>query len=217
MYFFFIVFAILLGLPGLILFILGLVHKRPGQWISGAVITLASLIIVIFSIVTMINKSINTINIYSTWEKKHHSNSDFIDNNNSNEYSYSDSIENERNGKEIENEDIGVSGFIKGFDNKLTLIHIKVNKQLELNGVSIDKIEDYTPQTIKKNEIPISLIFLNDFKSKLILTAYNAANIEVSECSISFFAKKGEKKRVEFQFDKDVMFSDINYCILYQE
>jgi hypothetical protein len=217
MYFFFIVFAILIGLPGIILFILGLVHKRPIQWITGAVIIFASLIIVVSSIVTIINKSINTINKFNNLEKKHHSNPDYCDGNNSNEYSYAVNTEKERNVKEIKSEDKGVSGFIKGIDNKLTLIHVKNNKQSELNGISIDKIEDYTPQTIKRNEISLTLNFLNDFNGKLILTAYNTENIEVSESSISCLSQKGENKRVEFQFDKDVKFSEINYCILYQE
>jgi hypothetical protein len=217
MYFFFIIFAILLGLPGIILFILGLVNKKPGQWITGAAIIFASLIIVIFSIVALINISINSINNFSTSEKKQLAKPDYYDGNNSNVYSYTDSLENDRNVKEIKNEDKGVSGFIKGIDNKLTLIHVKINKQLELSGVSIDKIEDYTPQTIKKNEIAVKINFLNDFNGKLILKAYNAANIEISDCIFSCFAKKGESKSAEFQFDKEVMFSEINYCILYQE
>jgi len=211
MFFFFIVISIFFGLPGLIFFTLGLIHKKPGQWITGIVLTVIALIILIYSIISLINKSVNFISKISTDEFKYSYNHH---DRNSEGNTYYDSLEKSKQITEENSDDKGVSGFIKGIDNKLTLIHVKINSQLELKGIVINVIADYTPQSIKKNGIPLKLNFSEDFKGKIKLTVYSNNNNEISSSAINCSAKKGDKQSVEFDFDKTIGLSDISYCML---
>lgn len=210
MFFFLIVFAILIGLPGIIFFILGLINKKPGQWVTGIALSLAAFILIVYSIFGIVNASVNLVKRISKNEFKH----SYYNNCNTENSKCNDSLG--RNTTEMDNssEDKGVSGFIKGNDNKLTLIHVKIDEQLKSKGVSIDKIENYSPESIKRNGIPIKLAFIETFKGKIILTAYDADNNQISTCSINCFAQKGDNKSFEFDFNSLIRLSDINYCIL---
>ncbi len=200
----------MLALPGLIMLLLGLINKKPGLWITGSVITLIAIIIIIISIYSIVTKSVNYFNKHNT-----HYNKYYINDNNNRTYKYTDSLTEEKIASEIK-EDKGTSGFIKGIDKKLTLIYVKTNKQIESKGVSIEKIEDYNQNTIKNNEIPLKLFFLDDFTGKIFLIAYDNRNIELASSIISCSAKKGDKKVIEFNFEKSIVLSDINHCVLYE-
>lgn len=211
MFFFLIIIAILILIPGIILFILGLVQKKQTQWIIGSVIIFVSLIILVFSIVITIRNSAN----FFRKNMNHNLNHSYYDNNKYYRYSEenSNAVESDQTtNKYVDTKD--VSGFIKGIDNKLTLIHVKIDQQLTEKGVTIVKIEDYTAQSIKRNGIPIQINLSEDFNGKITLTAYNADNIEISSCTIVFSTTKGKEQSIEFDFNKFVNLSDINYCIL---
>ena len=211
MYFFLIIIALLIGLPGIILFILGLIQKKQIQWIIGSAMIFVSLLIFVFSIVMMVRNSANFFrknlnNNHSYYSNKYDR---YSDENNDRE-----NIEESDKTKETFSDDKGISGFIKGVDNKLTLIHVKTDQQLADKGVTIDKIEDYTSQTLKRNGIPLKLNLTENFNGKITLTAYSADNTEISACTIIYSATKGDDQSLEFDFDKIVNFSDIKYCIL---
>jgi hypothetical protein len=214
MFFYFIATAIIIAFPGIILFLLGLLHKKPGQWITGVSLILIAILIVVYAFARVINKTTHVINKISSWETRYLQNiKDTAVYVNDDKTHYDTTWENNKmkvklyKGKDV-------AGFIKGIDNKLTLIRIRIDKQLKSKGIDVDKIEEYPLKCPKVNLIPLKLSFSENFKGKITLTAFDGKK-EIASITTSCSANKWEEKRVEFEFDKTVKLSDIDYCILY--
>jgi len=201
MLFFKIVIAIFIGIPGLILFLLGLIRKSPGYWISGGLMTLLSFIIVISAVIRFVNHTRSFMkNAY--YHSIHISRQD----------NKETPEETAWNGSSVNN---SVNGFIKGNDNKLTMITVKIDRTLENKGIVMEKIEDYSPASIKKNSIALRLTFTENFNDIITLTAYTPENTEIESVIRNYNTIKGNTNSIAFDFLQTTAFSEFGYCILH--
>jgi hypothetical protein len=208
MYFFLFIIAILIGIPGLIFTLLGFIQKKPGQWIPGIVLSSFAILMVILTFVTIVRNAARAIDKNMKWHQQY-----------SNKYNYDDNYYNSpdytNNGQpDVIADTKEVTGFIKGSDNKLTLITVKTDALLLVKGVAVDKLENYTSASLKKNGIPVEISFSEDFKGGITLTAYDEGNNFISSSSIDCSGQKGNSMSIEFDFEKSINFSNIKYCTL---
>jgi hypothetical protein len=216
MFFYLIDIAILVGFAGLIFIIIGIVKKKPGQWIPGIALTVIATLLIVYAFARVINRTSNVIDRFSRWEKKYSNKLEqILPDTTIEEKTHYDTVYENNKMKVRLYKGNDIAGFINGTDNKLTLIKIKLSKALKSKGVSIDKIEEYSLKRPVKNLIPLRLCFSKDFKSKITLTAYGQGKNEISSSTISCSALKGEEKNVVFEFEKSLKLSDIDYCIIY--
>jgi hypothetical protein len=208
MYFFLFIIAILISIPGIIFLLLGFIHKKPGQWIPGIVLSSFAVLMVILTFVIIVRNATRAIDKNINWHQQY-SNKNYYDDNYNNAPEQYDELKQDINSVTKE-----ITGFIKGSDNKLTLITVKTDALLLIKGVAADKIETYTSASLKKNGIPIVIYFSEDFKGGLTLNAYNESNDLISSTSIDCSGKKEDSMSIEFDFEKSINFSSIKYCTL---
>jgi hypothetical protein len=216
MFFYLIDIAIVVGLAGLIFIIIGIVKKKAAHWIAGIALTVIASLLVVYAFARVINKTNNFFDRVNRWERKIDKKLEQVLPDTIEEKTHYDTVFENNKMKVRLYKGKDIAGFIKGTDNKLTLIKIKLSKPIKNKGISIDKIlEEYSLEPPKKNLIPLSLCFSRDFKSRITLSAYGLDKKEISSSTISCSALKGEEKKVVFEFEKSLKLSDIDYCIIY--
>lgn len=220
-YFMFLLFfLILLFSAGLTLLILGLILKKPRQWISGIVICAVSLIGGIFWLVSLISKFpeklINNNHYKFEYHYSYPDNSDVDDNDDYDADDKEDSISQKDKTPQFEREQNTkkITGFIQDSDKSLIFIRIYPDAVFDEYGIVVNKIDTYNTTDNTKKEIPLNITFNNKFKGQLQLILFTSDDTELARSYVEINQKENSTFTVKFAFDKSVNFLKINYARL---
>jgi hypothetical protein len=197
---------------GLVLFILGLILKKPGQWIPGIVLTGVSVILGIYSLILVVNMSENRSDSYSgsfgnpNIERDY--SSPYDDNNDA------QAVPDEKSKMETDENSSRISGFIQ--DDDKSLIYIKVFPSADLYdmGIKITKIDSYSNSARKQKMIPLEINFANKFKGNLQLILLSSSEEEMGRSSVQVNQNGNTTFTVKFVFDKTANFLQTDHARL---
>ena len=197
---------------GLILFILGLILKKPGQWIPGIILTAVSLIMGIFSLGLF----------FSSLDHSSYRSNDYSNYN----YNYSDSDSNSSSNQNHLSPDIAkpetntdesgsrISGFIQDADKSLIYIRIRPAADLYDMGIKVTKIDTYNGTAKGKKIIPLEIFFENKFKGNLQLILFSSSDEELGNSSVQINQSGNTTFTVKFAFDKSANFMQTDHAQL---
>ena len=199
-----VILAILGGVSGITLLIIGLINSKRKLWLPGAIIVTVSIIIGIvgflFSIRTFVTNIADNIK-------------DLDKHNKHNNYVFSDSSTfSERPVDTTFAEPI--SGFIEDTDNSMVYIKVFPSRDLSAFGITLEKVDKGKKSANVQKAIALILNFDRAYNGKLRITAYDYEKKELGSSGASADKKSGEISSVNFAFSDNVNFSVIDYCTL---
>jgi hypothetical protein len=198
------IIAILTGVAGLTLLIIGLINSKRKLWLPGIIILSSAIIIGIFGFVFFIKTFVTTI-------KDNIGNLDKMNKHNS--YVFSDSTTyNERPVDSTFAEPI--SGFIEDSDNSKVYIKVFPSRDITPFGITLEKVDKGKKSATVKKAISLMLSFDRAYNGKLRLTAFDYEKKELGSSGASADKNSGEISSVNFVFPDNVNFSVIDYCTL---
>ncbi len=191
---------------GLLLFILGLIQKKPGQWVPGIIVTFFSCIFGIFVFVYMIKSSADRNETSSTYENDNDRSS--LDN---------DTYQSEPQPTKITPEETTedqVSGFIQDADK--SLIYIKITPEVALKdyGIKLEKIDTYFAKTKNKKIIPLVLNFTTKCKGDMVLILFSSSNEELGRSKIEVNQQGNTSITMKFMFPDETNFLQATHASL---
>jgi hypothetical protein len=198
------IIAILTGVAGLTLLIIGLINSKRKLWLPGIIILSSAILIGIFGFVFFIKTFVTTIkdNIGKLDKMNKH-----------NSYVFSDSTTyNERPVDSTFAEPI--SGFIEDSDNSKVYINVFPSRDITPFGITLEKVDKGKKSATVKKAISLMLSFDRAYNGKLRLTAFDYEKKELGSSGASADKKSGEISSVNFVFPDNVNFSLIDYCTL---
>jgi hypothetical protein len=201
--------TLVIASAGLILFILGLILKKPGQWVPGIILTVVSIILGIYSLV-LFGNSVS----HSSYRSNDYSNYNYNDpdNDNNDQNSQAPDV-----AKPKTNNDAGssrVSGFIQDADK--SLIYIKIHPAADLYdmGIKVTKIDTYNGSGKDKKVIPLEINFENKFKGNLQLILYSSEDVELGSSNVTINQDGNTTFTIKFAFDKTANFLQTDHAQL---
>ncbi len=201
--------TLVIASAGLVLLILGLILKKPGQWVPGIILTAVSLILGIFSMVFFISAADN--NSYRHKDYSHYNYNDpYYDNND--EQNLSPEIARPENNSEASSSRI--SGFIRDADNSLVYIKVFPAPELYDMGIKVIKIDTYNGSGEDKKVIALELNFENKFKGNLQLMLFSKSDEELGSSHIQVNQEGSDAFTVKFVFPKTANFLQTDYARL---
>ncbi len=197
---------------GLVLFILGLILKKPGQWIPGIILTAVSLLLGIFGLglfFSALDHNSYRSNDYSNYNY----NDPYYENHDNNDQN---NLSPEIAKPESDNEETSsrASGFIQDADK--SLIYIKIHPAADLYdmGIKVIKIDTYNGSGKDKKVIPLEINFANKFKGNLQLILYSSADEELGSSNVQINQEGNTTFTVKFVFDKTANFMQTDHAQL---
>ncbi len=200
--------AIIIASLGLVFFILGLILKKPGQWVPGIIFTVVAFILGIYSLVLLGDSA-----RYNRYRSQDYSSYNYNDQND--EYSDRATPVPDDKAKESKREDGSrVSGFIQ--DDDKSLIYIKVFPAANLYdmGVKITKIDTYSNTSKKQKMIPLEINFASKFKGNLELVLLSSNEDELGSSSVQVNQDGNTTFTIKFVFDKTANFLQTDHARL---
>ena len=201
--------TLIIASAGLVLFILGLILKKPGQWVPGIILTVVSFILGIYSL------SIYADNIRynpnpSSYSYQNNNNDPYPDNSDKD----NQAPDSARADKNTDENSSLVSGFVQDADK--SLIHIKIRPAANLYdmGIKVTKIDTYNGSGKDKKVIPLELNFTNKFKGNLQLTLFSSDDEELGSSDVQINQDGNTTFVVKFVFDKKSNFLQTSYARL---
>jgi hypothetical protein len=194
---------------GLILFILGLILKKPGKWVPGIILSVSSFILGIVCLVmfgTYFDRSSSPITIDNYSHEYNHPNND------DNYHATPDSSD---KGAEVaEGNSSRVSGFIQDADK--SLIYIKIHPAADLYdmGIKVTKIDTYNGSGKDKKVIPLEINFANKFKGNLQLILFSSDDAELGSSNVQINQDGNTTFTIKFVFDKTANFLQTDHARL---
>jgi hypothetical protein len=201
--------TIIIGSLGLILFILGLILKKPGQWIPGIIFTVVSVILGIYSLIQF-GDSIRHTSFRSNYNFTYNYNDTENDDTNNETPT---APEDKTNATKDENNS-RISGFIQ--DDDKSLIYIKLYPEAELYdlGLKITKIDTYNGSGKDKKVIPLEINFANKFKGNLQLILFSSDNEELGSSNVQINQDGNTTFTIKFVFNKTANFLKTDHARL---
>lgn len=199
-----IIIAILAGIGGLALLIIGLINNKLKLWLSGAIALFVAIIIGIlgsvYSIKSVVSNFAENIDKLKM-ENKHNS------------YVFSDSTTfSDRPVDSTFAEPI--SGFIEDTDNSKVYIKVFPSKDISNFGITLEKVDKGKKSANVQKAISLILNFDRQYNGKLRLRVFDYEKKEIGSSGASAIKKSGEISSVNFAFPDNVNFSVIDYCTL---
>lgn len=201
--FLFVILAIVIGVAGIVLLIVGLVFSQKKKWIPGLAAFVVSIIIGILGIVFSFKNVINRIE---------QNKSSFYSNNWQNTVN-ADSLfqfDSPVDSSYME----AVSGFIE--DNNKSLIYTKVfpHKALDVAGISLLGIEK--GKVVQNNSVAVKITIdcKKTFSGQLVLAFFEQDKKFIAEQKMPLNIEPSANIGINFQFDKSINFSKADYATL---
>jgi hypothetical protein len=200
--------TLIIASAGLVLFILGLILKKPGQWVPGIILSVVALILGIYSLGIFFT-SIGQI----SYRTNDYSNYDFNDPNSNN---------GENNGqapeanKDVNNDESSsrVSGHIQDDDHSLIYIKVFPAPELYDMGIKVTKIDTYNGSGKDKKVIPLEINFENKFKGNLQMILFSAEDVQLGSSDVQINQEGKTTFTVKFVFDKTANFLQTDHARL---
>jgi len=202
---------------GLLLFILGLIQKKPGQWVPGIIVTFFSCIFGIFVFVYMIKSNVEShYNRMSDLDNNLRDYSSPYDQDNSNQNSdrYQRQQQPAQEVTPEETTEDQVSGFIQDADK--SLIYIKITPEVALKdyGIKLEKIDTYFAKTKNKKIIPLVLNFTTKCKGDMVLLLFSSSNEELGRSKIEVNQQGNTSITMKFMFPDETNFLQATHASL---
>jgi hypothetical protein len=200
--------TLVIASAGLVLFILGLILKKPGQWVPGIVLTVVALILGIYSLGIFFNSLDHrsySANDYSNYNY----NDPYSDNNDHTEKS----LPNEESKTTFENSS-RISGHIQDDDHSLIYIKVYPSPELYDMGIKVTKIDTYNGSGKDKKVIPLEINFENKFKGNLQLILFSSEDVELISSNVQINQEGNTTFTVKFVFDKTANFLQTDHARL---
>jgi hypothetical protein len=192
----------------LILFILGLIQKKTGQWVAGVIMFILSIIIAVIWFVGIIVKIPKN---FESKVKYHSDEYEQYDNYNNDTESYNDEdnyiVDDKNNSDKI-------SGFIQDVDKSLVYIKIVPEPALKDYGIKLNKIDTYSSKDGSSKMIPLNISFTDKFKGELQLILYSSGREELGKSLVHIGQEKNTTFTVRFIFEDEANFLKTDYALL---
>ena len=200
--------TLIIASVGLVLFILGLILKKPGQWVPGIILSVVALILGIYSLGIFFT-SIDQI----SYRTNDYSNYDFNDPNSNNDKYNGQTPE---ANKEVNNDEgiSRVSGHIQDDDHSLIYIKVYPAPELYDMGIKVTKIDTYNGSGKDKKVIPLEINFENKFKGNLQMILFSAEDVELGSSNVQINQEGNTTFTVKFVFDKTANFLQTDHARL---
>lgn len=198
------IIAILAGVAGLTLLIIGIINSKRKLWLPGAIILSISITIGIIGFLFSVKTFVTNIkdNIIKLDNMNKH-----------NSYVCSDSTTyNDRPVDSTFAEPI--SGFVEDTDNSMVYVKVFPSRDITPFGITLEKVDKGKKSANVQKAISLILSFDRAYNGKLRLTAFDYEKKELGSSGASADKKSGEISSVNFAFTDDVNFSLIDYCTL---
>jgi len=199
-----VILALLAGIGGIIMLILGLVHSKQKLWLPGSIIFLIAIIIGIWGMVIIIHSFVPKVveSVAKIENNAMHYSNIFSDS-----LSYMD--------KPVDTTfSESISGFIEDSDNSLVYIKVFPKRDLILSGISLEKVDKGKKSKKVQKAISILLNFDKNYAGNLKLTVYDYEKKELGKSITEVNSKAGEIEKVNFAFADEVNLSLIDYGTL---
>jgi len=194
--------AIVIGLAGIALLIVGLVIKKRPLWVSGIIGFVLAIFIAAFSVIASFNKMVRCLEgngIHSNY-------------NNNLQRDVADSINKAVTPDTAKVHEI--SGFIEGKNNSSVFIKVSTSDQVDQKGIVLVKIEKPVVNPANKKVISVKINFNKDYIGTLQLKAFDGSNKMISVAEIKMNVRKSKGYIIDFYFPGTTNFSLIDHCIL---
>jgi hypothetical protein len=201
--------TLVIASAGLVLFILGLILRKPGQWVPGIILSVFSLILGIYGLMLFGNAA-----DHSSYRSNDYSANTYNDpyNDNSDQNIQAPDEAKAESGKD-ENSS-RVTGFIQDADKSLIYIKIRPAADLYEMGIKVTKIDTYNGSGRDKKVIPLEINFENKFKGNLQLILYSSEDIELGNSNVQINQEGNTTFTVKFAFDKTANFLQTDHAQL---
>jgi hypothetical protein len=201
--------TLVIGSAGLVLFILGLILKKPGQWVPGIILSVVSLILGIYSLGIFFSSF-----DHSSYRNNDYSNYNYNDPNSNNNDQNNLSPEIAKPETETEASSSRVSGHIQDADHSLVYIKVFPAPELYDMGLKVIKIDTYNGSGKDKKVIPLEINFENKFKGNLQLILFSSADEELGSSNVQVNQNGSTTFTVKFVFDKTANFLQTDHARL---
>ena len=197
-----IILAIVIGLTGIALLIVGLVIKKQPIWISGIIGVVLAIIIVAFSIISSFSKIVHWLGGkggHSTYQN------------------YDQQVVNDTTNKTVALDTAMVheiSGFIQGKNNSSVFIKISASDAVDQKGIELVKIEKPAATPINKKGISVKINFIKDYNGTLQLEALDQKDKVISRAEMKMNVRTSKGYIIDFYFPGTTNFSLIDHCVL---
>ncbi len=193
---------------GMILFILGLILKKPGQWLPGIIITVVSFLFGIFVFIYFVKNSIDRAKTETHFQYDGPQD----DGSQSNE-SYQAQPETPAEIAEPPTEE-QVSGFIQDADKSLVFIKITPDVLLSDYGITLEKIDTYAKSMKNKKTISLLMHFTTKCKGDMVLILYSSDDEELGRSKIQVNQEGNTSFTMKFVFPDETDFLRANHAHL---
>lgn len=207
--FFYLIFALITGITGIIVLIIGISRRKTHVWITSIILMLVAIVFGITSIITGVRVLLNNPDYL---RDKEYSYRWFNDKGRSQHHeNFTDDIPVEKYKSEVK----AVIVDYKGVEENVKVL---ARKRLSRKGIGIEDL-------IIKNEITgsyhnvvfLKLTFSKSFRGYLHLKAFDESREGIAKSTIEFDVEDTLDLELEFGFDRDISLSEIDYCTLSSE
>ncbi|MEI6124083.1 MAG: hypothetical protein WCQ95_10715 [Bacteroidota bacterium] len=192
---------------GLLLIMLGIVLKKPGQWVPGILVTFFSFVGGIIIFVFFIKGMVDSTRM------------NYADNYNyDRSYPYDDQAQqNDEKPIEAAPEETtteNIAGFIQ--DDDKSLIYIKVIPDVVLKdyGIKVEKIDTYLHLGKNKKQIPLKINFTTKCKGEMVLILFSSANEELGRSKVQVNQEGNTTFTMKFVFPMETNFLQTDHARL---
>jgi hypothetical protein len=197
-----IILAIVIGLTGIALLIVGLVIKKQPIWISGIIGFVLAIIIVAFSIISSFSKIVHWLegkgghNTYQNYDQPEV-------NDTTNKTVALDTAKAHE-----------ISGFIQGKNNSSVFIKISASDVADQKGIELVKIEKPAATPANKKVISVKINFNKEYNGTIQLRALDSGNKMIAQAEMKMNVRTSKGYIIDFYFPGTTNFSLIDHCIL---
>jgi hypothetical protein len=204
---------LLLSTAAIVLFVLGLIFKKPSQWIPGLIMGIISIIggiAAFFYLVFSIADRGDFNNPYRNYSYDYNYNYDYNDNENNT----GDTTTVDEQFFSAENTDEQITGFIKDKDNSLINICVIPDPVMKQYGIDLIKI-NYNGVDKSRKVIPVEMSFADAFKGQLNMTLISDDNSVLGSSSVTISQSGNNTFVVKFIFQNETDFLQARIARIY--
>ncbi len=193
---------------GMILFILGLILKKPGQWLPGIIITVVSFLFGIFVFIYFVKNGIDSAKSRTHYQFDYNQ-----DDGSQNNDSYQAKPETPDEIAESPAEE-QVSGFIQDADKSLVFVKITPDILLSDYGIKVEKIDTYAKSMKNKKTIALLMHFTTKCKGEMVLILYSTDDEELGRSKVQVNQEGNTSFTMKFVFPDETDFLRANQARL---
>lgn len=200
---------------GLTFLILGIIFKKPGQWITGIISLVAAFFFLIFSFYLLgkfVSERQDPGNRYENYKNQdYYYEDEYSENDNSLNHSNEDIQNDNPSQEEISS---CISGFIRDYDNSLINIKVFPASDLYNIGITVVRVDFSKPAEKTRKLIPLEIRFTNKFKGTLQLYLFDKDENELGNSNVEINQQENTTFLVTFVFDKNTSFLKADHARL---